>query len=185
MNSFTKTCLFQTSSWKWDRRPCRSGRSSWWSWCRPLSWCPDQGPSWQWFVPLFLCWPFCQKKYYDNDIGPTWWQCSSCLLLFSPSSSWGRSAQCPARKHWRQTTCTPPSPPPLVHQQHKKTFSEAPDIRSLNCHLVSNEFCTDCNKGRLPKKKRENVWIFPNQGPPPCLGIFSRFYRLFLGGLPC
>ena len=145
MNSFTKTwphCLFQTCSWKWDWRPCRSGRSSWWSWCRPLSWCPDQGPSWQWFVPLFLCWPFCQKKYYDNDIGPTWWQCSSCLLLFSPSSSRGRSAQCPARKHWRQTTCTQPAftptsppPPPLVHQQHKKTFSDAPDIRSLNSRL--------------------------------------------------
>ena len=172
MNSFTKTCLFQTSSWKWDRRPCRSGRSSWWSWCRPLSWCPDQGPSWQWFVPLFLCWPFCQKKYYDNDIGPTWWQCSSCLLLFSPSSSRGRSAQCPARKHWRQTTCTQPAftptsppPPPLVHQQHKKTFSEAPDIRSLNSRLGVTGMAPPTRPNLL--KICQNIFIFLSL--PPCL----------------
>ena len=41
-------------------------------------------------------------------------------------------------------------------------------------------------KGRSQKIKRENVGIFPKSAPsPPCLGIFSRFYRLFLGGLPC
>ena len=37
------------------------------------------------------------------------------------------------------------------------------------------------------KKNNGKMWeFFPNWGPPPppCLGIFSRFYRLFLGGLP-
>ena len=44
-----------------------------------------------------------------------------------------------------------------------------------------------CSVRNIVLKKRENVGIFPNSGtpPPPCLGIFSRFYRLFLRGLPC
>ena len=42
-------------------------------------------------------------------------------------------------------------------------------------------------KGRLPKKNGKMWEFFPSRGPPPppCLGIFSRFYRLFLGGLTC
>ena len=38
----------------------------------------------------------------------------------------------------------------------------------------------------VAQKKNGKIWeFFPSRGPPPpCLGIFSRFYRLFLGGLP-
>ena len=42
--------------------------------------------------------------------------------------------------------------------------------------------------GTSAKKKRENVGIFPKSGTPPLPPVwefFSRFYRLFLGGLPC
>ena len=68
---------------------------------------------------------------------------------------------------------------------------------ALSQQLLRQYFCgcsnhTQCRqitsegkrKLRDVRKKNGKIWEFFGDPPPPSLGIFSRFYRLFLGGLP-
>ena len=81
---------------------------------------------------------------------------------------------------WRNHFCSRQSKTLPPCKEAKLALVQAlSGCKVLSCHVI---------KGRCQKKTTGKCGNFSQVGdppPPPCLGIFSRFYHLLLGGLPC